>query len=84
MREPSVASVGAQIAAEMPNAAISSPACSIGDRERRGDLVEQPADAQEAGRDEEIAGDENDQAARGHAGILTLSATAASRFPRGA
>jgi hypothetical protein len=30
MREPSVASVGAQIAAEMPNAAIRSPACSMG------------------------------------------------------
>src|SRR5262245_23614233 len=30
MREPSVASVGAQIAAEMPNAAINNPARSIG------------------------------------------------------
>jgi hypothetical protein len=30
MREPSVASVGAQIAAEIPNAAISNPAFSIG------------------------------------------------------
>ena len=29
IREPSVASVGAQIAAEMPNAAISNPACPI-------------------------------------------------------
>ena len=66
MREPSVASVGAQIAAEIPNAAISSPACAIGDRKRRGDLVEQPADAQEARRDEEVAGDENEQARAGH------------------
>jgi hypothetical protein len=30
MREPSVASVGAQIAAEMPKAAMSNPAFSIG------------------------------------------------------
>ena len=56
MRDPSVASVGAQIAAEMPKAAISKPGFSIGSQGRR-DLVEQPADAQKTGRNEEISGD---------------------------
>ena len=69
MREPSVASVGAQIAAEMPNAAISNPACSIVIASEAAMSLQQPADAQEAGRDEEVAGDENDAGGLG-CGIL--------------
>ena len=68
MREPSVASVGAQIAAEMPNAAINNPAFSIGIASEAAMSFEQPADAEKAGGDEEVTGDENDETGKRHSG----------------